>query len=114
MVTFTTLHSIKDIEYFIRDYEMSFLYLSQPNCSVCHGLLPQVSRMLSKYPQIRAAEVNTLEVPEVASRFSVLTIPVLLLFVNGKEYIREARIVHTAKLNEKINKIYHYIINAHE
>ncbi|MBN6205452.1 hypothetical protein JYK21_03220 [Ralstonia pickettii] len=42
----------------------------------------------------------------VAGRFSIFTIPVLLLFVENKEYVREARIVHMDLFKEKIDKIY--------
>ncbi|MGB8001147.1 MAG: thioredoxin family protein, partial [Anaerobacillus sp.] len=71
-----------------------FLYLHGTNCSVCHALLPQVEEVLADYPQIVSEKLNVQEVPESAGEFSVFTIPVLLLFVDGKEYIREARFVN--------------------
>lgn len=98
------------IDEFLHEHQLAFLYISQPNCNVCHGLLPQVQQLMEKYPKIKLGHINAAEVMEVASRFSVFTVPVLLLFVGGKEYIREARIVHMDLLDQKINKIYKNIV----
>lgn len=106
MRQFTELTSIEQIDTFIKNHALAFLYISQPNCSVCHGLKPQVQELMEKFPHIHLAEVNTTTVPEVAGRFSIFTVPVLLLFVYEKEYIREARIVHMDLFERKLLKIY--------
>ncbi|WP_368653932.1 thioredoxin family protein [Ornithinibacillus sp. 4-3] len=106
----THLHSIEAVTDFIHTHSLAFLYISQPNCSVCHGLLPQVQQLLEDYPAIQLAHIDATEVPEVASRFSIFTVPVLLLFFEEKEYIREARIVHLDLLDQKIDKLYQNII----
>ena len=106
MREFQALTSLNKIEDFINDNPLTFLFISRPNCSVCHGLLPQVQELMMNYPDIQLAHINAEEVPEVAGRFSIFTVPVLLLFVDGKESIREARIVHRDLLKEKIDKIY--------
>jgi thiol-disulfide isomerase/thioredoxin len=98
------------IDCFLKDNTLSFLYISRPNCSVCHGLLPQVQLLMTKYPKIKLGHINANEVEEIAGRFSIFTVPVLLLFVKGKEYVREARIVHMDLLDEKINKIYENVL----
>ncbi|MGM8365036.1 thioredoxin family protein [Virgibacillus sp. W0181] len=99
---------------FIQKQTLAFLYISRPNCSVCHSLLPQVEQLLENYPKIQAAHIDASEVEAVAGRFSIFTVPVLLLFVGGKEYIREARIVHMQKLDERIDKIYRNMADQHK
>lgn len=108
---FTELTTIATIMDFIQSNQLSFLYISQPNCSVCHGLLPQVQQLMMRYPKIKLGHINADEVPEVAGHFSIFTVPVLLLFVEGKEYIREARIVHLDLFEGKVNKIYKNVIS---
>lgn len=112
MKEFERIKSIEHIETFITENRLAFLYFSRPNCSVCHGLLPQVQQLMNSYPQINTAHINVEEVQEVAGRFSIFTIPVLLLFVDGKEYIREARIVHLDLLEEKIRRIYENVLES--
>jgi len=106
MREFEPLTSVEAANDFIRRHPLSFLYITMTGCSVCHALQPQVQRLMTKYPEIQLGTINAQEVPAVAGSFSVFTAPVLLLFVEGKEYIREARIVHLDLLDDKIRKIY--------
>lgn len=105
------LNSMDMIDKFIKENDLAFLYISRPNCSVCVGLLPQVQELMMDYPEIKLSHINADDVPEVAGKFSIFTIPVLLLFFEGREYIREARIVHMELLDEKINKIYKNVVD---
>ncbi|WP_240687966.1 thioredoxin family protein [Pseudalkalibacillus hwajinpoensis] len=82
-----------------------FLYLYGTNCSVCHALLPQVEEVLKDFTQIKSGKLNVHEIPEAAGEFSVFTIPVLLLYVEGKESIREARFVNIESFRSSINRI---------
>lgn len=95
-----------EIENLIQTNKLVFLYITQPNCSVCHGLQPQIEVIIAKYPNIQARIINASIVPEIAGRFNVFTAPVLLLFIQGKEYIREARFVQTDVLDKKISQLY--------
>lgn len=106
MPTFEPLMSLEAVEQFIVSKPLTFLFILMPNCSVCHGLEPQIKNILDNYPKIDARKIDASDVQEVAGRFNVFTAPVLLLFVDGKEYLREARIVQTAKLNDHISRIY--------
>lgn len=107
---FTKISSINMADQFIKEHQLAFLYISRPDCSVCHGLLPQVRELMEKYPKIHLGHINAGEVEEVASKFSVFTVPVLLLFVDGKEYLREARIVHMQLLEDKMDRIYENVL----
>lgn len=109
MREFEELTSIQSVKEFIHRHRLSFLYISHPDCSVCHALQPQVHELMMKYPEIHLGSINSKEMKEVAESFSIFTVPVLLFFVEGKEYVREARIVHMDLFDEKINKIYHNV-----
>lgn len=89
----------------IQDEKLFFLYLYGTNCSVCHALLPQVEDVLNEHPEVQCAKLNVHEIPEAAGEFSVFTIPVLLLYVEGKETIREARFVNMDSFSASIERI---------
>jgi thiol-disulfide isomerase/thioredoxin len=110
MRQFTELTSVEEIDEFIDANILTFLYISRPDCSVCHGLMPQVQQLMTKYPKIQLGHIDVKVVEAVAGRFSIFTVPVLLLFVEGKEYIREARIVHMDLLEDKMDKIYKNVV----
>ncbi|MFC3886254.1 thioredoxin family protein [Bacillus songklensis] len=106
------LTSLEMIDGFIKEHSLSFLYISRTNCSVCHALLPQVRDLMIHFPFIQLGHINADKLEEIAGHFSIFTVPVLLLFVDGKELLREARFVHLEQLKEKIKKIYElHIVN---
>lgn len=110
MGAFQNLTSLEEVNTFVENNELAFLYFTTPTCSVCHGLQPQIEKILEQYPEIRAAHIDSTVVPEAAGQYSVFAAPVLLLFVDGKEYIREARIVHTEQLNAQFSRIYENVV----
>src|SRR5699024_12623401 len=99
---FQEITSLNEVERLIDESPLAFLYITQPNCSVCHGLQPQIEAMLSGYPKINARHVDARKVPELAGRCNIFTAPVPLLFVHGKEYLREARLVQADFLEQQM------------
>ncbi|MEC1789857.1 thioredoxin family protein [Bacillus vallismortis] len=106
MKEMTELHSLAAVEHFIKQHQFSFIYISRPGCTVCHAVLPQLRLLLDQFPKIALGHINADEVEEVAGRFSVFTVPVLLLFVDGTEFLREARFVHFEQLEERLKRVY--------
>ncbi|WP_216829716.1 thioredoxin family protein [Alkalihalobacterium elongatum] len=98
--------SLDMVEEFIKENQFSFIYISRTNCGVCHALLPQVKELLQEFPLIELCYINADHIEEVAGRFSIFTVPALLFYIDGKEYIREARFVHMDALKEKVAKLY--------
>ncbi|MEK3737940.1 thioredoxin family protein [Paenibacillus sp. FSL F4-0122] len=100
------LTTLREIENFLKDYELSFLYISKPDCSICHALLPKLKELLSHYPIIRLGHIDASKVEEVAGKFLILSAPMMLLFIEQKEYLREDRFVRLSLLKEKLDYIY--------
>jgi len=99
------LSSLDEANSFIEQNPLAFLFISRTDCGVCHALLPQVEKLLESDHRIALGSIDAEEVKEIAGRFSVFSVPALLFFVEGKEYFREAGIVHMDLLKEKIGKI---------
>ena len=47
-----TVQEYSDLEQAIQENDLVFLYVSQPQCSVCQSLLPKVEELLEDYPLI--------------------------------------------------------------
>lgn len=62
--------------------------------------------MLKDFPKIKTGLVNAGKVEEIAGFLMAFTVPVLVLYADGREYLREARIVQVEKLRDDITKIY--------
>lgn len=103
---FTEVNKFNTLIEMIEGNSLTLVYFGQPNCSVCHGLKPQVEQRLSEFSEdITFIEVNTLEIPEVSGKYQVMTVPVILLFVDGKEYFRRARFIPIQELYQQVSKI---------
>jgi thiol-disulfide isomerase/thioredoxin len=100
------LFSIEEVEQFVNNHRLAFLYISKTNCSVCHALLPKVKEVMAEFPKIQIAFITVDNVPNIAGHLSIFTAPVLILYVDGKEVLREARFVHIEQFKEKVEKIY--------
>lgn len=97
-----TLHSVNDL---INKEKLVLLYISRPNCSVCHALLPQVEKVLEEYPSMVSIHADADEIPEIAGEFSIFTVPVVIVFVEGKEMFRKARFVPIEELKGQIQRL---------
>ncbi|MDN8589210.1 thioredoxin family protein [Paenibacillus sp. 11B] len=100
------LTSIEMVDEFLQQNELVFLYVSRPECSVCHALLPKIRELLEAYPMVYLGHVDANHVEEVASRFLIFTVPTMIMFVEQKEYIRADRFVRFDRLEEQLQQIY--------
>ncbi|MFD1707004.1 thioredoxin family protein [Siminovitchia sediminis] len=103
------VHTLEDIHAAIRENPLVLLYISRNECSVCHGLLPQVEDMLKEFPGVVPVHAKADEIPAVAGEFSIFTVPVVLVFVKGRELLRKARFVPIGELREQLRKIIDHI-----
>lgn len=61
-----------------------------PWCGPCRAMAPAFEKAAALLePRMRLAKVNTEEVPEVANRFGIRSIPTLILFTAGREIARQ-------------------------
>ncbi|RST74088.1 thioredoxin [Siminovitchia acidinfaciens] len=103
------VHSLKEIKATIDEHQLTLLYISRPNCSVCHALLPQVEELLVDFPSIISIHADADEIPEIAGEYSIFTVPVVLVFSDGKEMIRKARFVPMGELRDQLEKVVDYV-----
>jgi len=103
------LISMDEIETFLDKNKLSFLYISRPECSVCHALLPKLQNLLMKYPNIQLGHINAEQNEEVAGKFLVFSVPTMLFMNHHRECFRTDRFVRLNELNDKIGELYDHI-----
>lgn len=83
------------------------LYFSGIGCSVCHDLKPKLHEALQKsYSQIEWLEISVDEYREIAAHFEVFALPTVILFLDGKEFIKKARSFGVDELLGEIKRPY--------
>lgn len=105
LVNYEEAQNIEDVQVFLKHNHFSLVYVSRPDCGVCHAVLPQVRELLTAFPEVKMMKVDAEKIPAVAGQFSVFTVPAILFFVEGKEMIRKARFVIMAELEEQIAQL---------
>lgn len=92
------LDSLEALRAETRGPGLHVLFVSQPDCAVCTALLPKVEAAVAAHPPATLAYVDASVVTEVASELSVLTVPVVAVYLDGHEVHRQARFVRLAEL----------------
>lgn len=82
-------------------------YFSTDSCNVCKVLKPKVEGLIeSRFSKIKLAYIKSDELPGVAAQNHVFTAPTLLVFFDGREYIRKSRNIALGELEKEIGRLY--------
>lgn len=101
--------NMEEINKFILSGRMRLLYLSRPDCGVCTVIKPKVEGIIDLFPELEGAYIDMDKLPQSAGEFSIFTIPGILLYIDGKESIREARYISIEDLTSRIERFYEMI-----
>lgn len=103
----TTLSNINELNKILKNNSAVVLYFSSPSCSVCHVLRPKVMQALEKeYPDITRCHADISLTPEIAAQFQVFSAPTIILFFEGREFIRKGRALSVDALIQEIKRPY--------
>jgi len=101
---------IQDIEKLITENAAVLLYFYNDNCAPCKILRPKVQELVSTdFPEIVFRLINSEKYPATTAIHGVFASPTLLVFFEGKEYIRESKNISISELHDKIERIYNMI-----
>ena len=82
-------------------------YFSTEVCNVCKVLKPKVVELIeSEFPKIKLAYIKSDKLPEVAAQNQVFAAPTILIFIDGREYIRKSRNIGLSELQQEIERPY--------
>ncbi|MBD3669565.1 MAG: thioredoxin family protein [Gammaproteobacteria bacterium] len=102
--------SLESLQQFIADQPASLVYFSTPQCNVCKVLKPKVVELLeTRYPEVNFVYSDVAKIPEIAAQMSVLTVPTLVLYFDGRESARFVRNFSLGELESAIERPYSMI-----
>ena len=91
----------------IRSAPGVLLYFSGEHCNVCHALRPKYQELFSRrFPKIEPIFLDAHEHADIAARLNVFSVPTAIVFLDGKEFVREGRAVSMHQLEEKLARPY--------
>ena len=83
------------------------IYFFSPGCSACSILHPKVKELVtSRFPMIRLYEIDASENPMLTAEAMVFAAPGILVYFEGKEYMRESKYISVDQLGDRISRYY--------
>ncbi|WCN37425.1 thioredoxin family protein [Aneurinibacillus uraniidurans] len=95
---------LSEIKAHIERHEISLVFIKMANCGVCDVVFEKTERLLQKYPRVKSVAVSIEKTPAIAGEFLVFTAPTILLFLHGKEVLRQSRFVRFEQLEEALDR----------
>lgn len=99
--------TLKDFEILLSSHSAPMLYLYNDSCGVCKTLWPRLEVLVQeKFPEIRLVRVNAGESRELAGQLRMLSVPGIVLFMDGREIFRSNGMISMDELYERIARPY--------
>ncbi len=109
------LTSLDQFSSFVHENEACLIYFSHEECNVCKVLKPKIIEFCDHhFPLIRIGFADTVLYPEIAAQNSIFTVPAILVFFDGKEYIRTARNISIPEFDRQIRRYYDMMFSMPE
>ncbi len=94
-------------EGFVKTKDAVLLYLHNDACGVCNTLHPQVRELVDrKFPKIEMIDLDAVQNRELAAQLRMLSIPGIILYVDGREVFRANGLISLGELEQKIARPY--------
>ncbi len=78
-----------------------------PECGVCRVLQPKIAALMrDRFPRIGLYRVDGTVHPDIAAAHRVFAVPTLLVFFDGREWIRHSRNLSLGRLQAEIERPY--------
>lgn len=95
-----------EVESLIKDNIMAVVYFTGNDCGACETIKFKVDNILRRFPKIEGGEIQGEENIGVAAKYDVFSLPIFLLYINGKETLRYGRYVDLLDLEKNIERYY--------
>ena len=101
------INSVEEFDKAVAENPAVLVYFSSPACSVCHSLKPKVfAAAAERYEKMTCAEVDISLSPEVGAKLNILAAPTVVIFLDGKEFVRKSRAFSVDGLLDEVERPY--------
>jgi len=101
------MNSIENINNTIKENLAVMVYFSAPTCNVCHALKPKLLDAIdANFKEFKIESVDISVEEDIAPHFGVYAIPTVLVFLDGKEFLRKSRHMSVDEVIREIKRPY--------
>ncbi len=107
------MQTLESINQTLSTQDAVLLYFSAPTCNVCHALKPKLTEaIMEHFPTFVIESIDISETPEIASYFTVFAIPTVLIFFQGREFLRKSRHMSVGEVVDAIERPYNLMVES--
>lgn len=104
---FQDIKNIGEFYLWVKGETPVLAYFSTNGCNVCKVLKPKVAQLINEsFPKIKLIYINLSEIPNVGAQLRVFSVPTIIIYFEGKEFIRKSRNVGISELKGEIGRLY--------
>ena len=101
------MQTIQNIQNIIKENLAVMVYFSAPTCNVCHALKPKLLEAIDKnFKEFEVVSVDVSTCQDISAYFGVFAIPTVLVFLDGKEFLRKSRHMSVDEVIREIKRPY--------
>ncbi len=106
------MNRIDEIEKTVKENPAVMLYFSAPTCNVCHALKPKLLEAIeTNFKEFKIVSIDTSIEQEIAAHYSVFAIPTVLIFLDGREFLRKSRHMSVDEVVREIQRPYEIMLS---
>lgn len=98
-----------EVESLIKNNIMAVVYFAGNDCGACEAIKFKVHNILRRFPKIEGGEIQGEENIGIAAKYHVFSLPIFLLYINGKEILRYGRYVDLLEFEGNIKRYYNLL-----
>lgn len=104
------MYTADEIEQKVASSKGILVYFKNDNCAPCLALRPKVQELVRvEFPELEVIIVDSVASPMLAGQFRVFSNPTLLVFFEGKEYLRKSKFIAIPELKLAIGRLYQMV-----
>ncbi|MES9858099.1 MAG: thioredoxin family protein [Sedimenticola sp.] len=109
---FESISTLESLQQQIQENPALLVWFTAAGCNVCRDLKPRVAKMIAAdFSRITLKEVNCDQAREVAAQYQIFTVPSLLIFLDGAEFIRKSRNFSVPQLATALQRPYNLLFS---
>jgi thioredoxin len=106
------MQTLENINNTIKENLAVMVYFSAPTCNVCHALKPKLLEAIDKnFKEFKVESVDISVDEDIAPHFGVFSIPTVLIFLDGKEFLRKSRNMSIEEVVREIKRPYEIMMS---
>jgi thioredoxin 1 len=107
------ISSKEELDNGIKENMACLVYFSSPTCNVCQVLRPKIMEEFEKhYKEMKLYHVDLSITPEIGSELQVLAAPTVIIYLEGREFIRKYRNMSVDGLLQEVQRPYSMMMES--